>query len=110
MNDIKPRKPLQVKGRIWTPEILKSLTNIAVINQLVGRIDSGKAVPVLLRHYLALNGRFIGFSVNEQFQDSLDGLIVVDLRETPVKYLNRYLSKEGAQRFLEKWEKTDAVA
>lgn len=110
LNDIKPRKPLQVKGRIWTPEILASLTNIAVINQLVGRIDSGKAVPVLLRHYLALNGRFIGFSVNEQFQDSLDGLIVVDLRETPVKYLNRYLSKDGAQRFLQKWEKTNAVA
>ncbi|MEM6687485.1 MAG: tetratricopeptide repeat protein, partial [Bacteroidota bacterium] len=39
-----------------------------------------KAIPILIRHYLALNGRFISFTINNSFNDSIDGLILVDLR------------------------------
>ena len=37
------------------------------------------------------------------FNDSLDGLILVDLHKTPTKYLKRYLGKQGAANFLAKW-------
>lgn len=102
--NIRPVVPLKVKGRFWTRETLASVSTIAAINKLLGRCDPGKSIPILLRQYLALNGRFVCFSVNTGFNDSLDGLIIVDLRKTPVKYLNRYLGKEGAKHFLSLWE------
>ena len=74
------------------------------------RIDSGKTIPMLIRHYLSLNGRFASFTVNTNFNDSLDGLIIVDLRLTAQKYLSRYLGKEGAEEFLYKWDVYETVA
>ncbi len=103
LNDVRPLAPLKIKHRVWNRDLLKSLNNIAVINKLLGQCDPGRSIPVLLRQYLALNGRFVGFSVNHSFNDSLDGLILVDLRKTPMKYLQRYLGKEGSADFLNLW-------
>lgn len=107
---VRPQEPLKVSGKLWTPEILASLNNIAVINKLLGNLDRGKHMPILLRHYLALNGRFASFTVNKGFNHSLDGLIIVDLREAPDKYLNRYLGKEGSQLFLQRWSENAQAA
>ncbi len=100
---VRPRSPFQVSDKPWSAEILKSLNSIAIINKLLGNLDQGKRMPILLRHYLALNGRFASFTVNRGFNDSLDGLIFVDLRQAPDKYLNRYLGKEGTALFLQYW-------
>ena len=105
MQDVEPLVPLKIKGKIWTADMLTTLNKVAVINKLVGRCDPGKTLPTLLRHYLSLNGRFVCFTVNRQFSDSLDGLILVDLRQTPSKYLQRYLGKTGSQNFLEQWSR-----
>ena len=106
LEDVKPLVPLKVSGKVWTNEMLASLNHVSIVNKLIGRCDPGKALPTLLRHYLSLNGKFVCFSVNKVFNDSLDGLILVDLRQTPSKYLKRYLSKEGAANFLAKWNVT----
>lgn len=110
LNDVKPRTPLKVKGKVWSTKVLASLSNIAIINKLVGQCQPGKAIPIILRHYLALNGRFVCFSVNNSFNQSLDGLIIVDLRKTPEKYLNRYLGAQGSARFLAKWREHETAA
>jgi len=60
----------------------------------------GKPVPVLLKHYLKLNGRIIGFNVDEEFGGCLDGLIVVDLTKSDPRLLSAYLGEEGARGFL----------
>ena len=106
LEDVKPLVPLKVSGKIWTNDMLTSLNHVSIVNKLIGRCDPGKALPTLLRHYLSLNGKFVCFSVNKVFNDSLDGLILVDLRQTPSKYLKRYLSKDGAANFLAKWNVT----
>ncbi len=108
--NVRPRSPLHVEGKLWTPEILASLGNVAIINKLLGNLDRGKRIPILLRHYLALNGRFVSFTVNKGFNDSLDGLILVDLREAPDKYLNRYLGKNGRWSFLSRWNRESRAA
>lgn len=110
LSDVRPVAPLRVRGKVWSADVLASLSNITLINKLLGQCDPGKSVPILLRHYLALNGRFIGFSVNHSFNDSLDGLIVVDLRKTPAKYLQRYLGKAGSAAFTKQWRLDHAVA
>ncbi|MEJ2044348.1 MAG: GNAT family N-acyltransferase [Reinekea sp.] len=100
LENVKPMIPLKVKGKVWSAKMLASIRDISVFNKLVGQCDPGKSIPVLLRHYLALNGRFVGFSVNKGFNDSLDGLILVDLHKMPTRYLTRYLGKEGSTAYL----------
>jgi putative hemolysin len=104
LENVKPIVPLRVKGKTWSNRMLSSIRDISVFNKLVGQCDPGKTIPVLLRHYLALNGRFVGFSVNRGFNDSLDGLILVNLKEMPSRYLTRYLGKEGSTSYLKFWE------
>jgi len=57
-------------------------------------------VPVLLRQYLKLGGKLLGFNLDPEFSDALDGLIVVDLTKTEPRLLERYLGKGEAQEFL----------
>ncbi|PCJ48036.1 MAG: hemolysin [Gammaproteobacteria bacterium] len=110
LTSVKPKQPLSVDDKPWSDNMLDSLSNVPIINKLLGRIDSGKTIPMLIRHYLALNGRFASFTINSNFNHSLDGLIIVDLRLTPQKYLSRYLGKEGSERFLYKWDVYETVA
>jgi putative hemolysin len=61
----------------------------------------GKGLPVLLRQYCRLGAKLLGFSVDPQFAHALDGMIVVDLRNSERALLDRYMGKETAARFLE---------
>ena len=72
------------------------------VSGLVSDLEpDAKAVPVLLKHYLKLNGRLIAFNVDEAFGGCLDGLILVDLTRTDPKLLAAYMGDEGARTFLE---------
>lgn len=61
---------------------------------------TGPGIPVLLRQYLQLGGKLVGFGVDPSFGDTLDGLIVVDLTCTSRKLLDRYFGKAEAEQFL----------
>lgn len=102
-NQVKPRKPILNLDKIWTDEQIEKLSQIPIINKLVGQIQADKNIPTLIKYYLALNGQFVSFTVNEGFNNSLDGLIIVDLRNAPDKYLKRYISEEGLHNFKQKW-------
>jgi putative hemolysin len=70
-------------------------------DQLVARLEAdGKGIPVLLRQYLKLNARLIGVSVDPNFGDALDALMMVDLAAVQPAILFRYLGREQAARFL----------
>ncbi len=60
----------------------------------------GKGVPILLKHYAKLGGRMLGFNVDKDFSDVLDGLVLVDLRQTDRTALQRYLGEDGMGAFL----------
>jgi hypothetical protein len=71
------------------------------ISEVIRDIDRGvTGVPVLLRQYLKLGGKLVGFNVDRSFSDALDGLIVVDLTKTEPKLLERYLGRNEAKTFL----------
>jgi hypothetical protein len=61
---------------------------------------SREGIPVLLRQYLKLGGKLLGFSVDPEFSDALDGLILVDLTKTEPRLLERYLGRTEASQFL----------
>ncbi|MEY3667792.1 MAG: hypothetical protein RL572_1332 [Pseudomonadota bacterium] len=88
---VRPVAPFRYSRRFWSPESLQAVSSMNAINKLLGNAGTARKVPVLIRHYLALNGKFIEFSVNHHFSKALDGLILVDLRTAPQRYLKRYL-------------------
>ena len=61
--------------------------------------DDGKGVPVLIRQYLKAGGRVLGFSVDPSFSDTLDALILADLRSAPLPLLERCMGRREAQAF-----------
>ncbi|MDT8451994.1 MAG: GNAT family N-acyltransferase [Gammaproteobacteria bacterium] len=100
---VRPISPLSTQDRPWDRALMATLSSVAIINKLLGHSDAENRVPTLIRHYLSLNGKFIDFSLNHGFNEALDGLIMVDLRLAPQKYLDRYLGKPEAKSFLETW-------
>jgi len=73
------------------------------LSALVSGLEpDGKGAPVLLRHYLRLGGRVLGFSVDPDFGNALDCLILVDLRKTEPRVLRKYMSESTWARFQRK--------
>ena len=71
--------------------------DIDEISDLVQEIESGrKGIPILLKQYMKLSARILGFNVDPDFGDVLDGLMLVDLRQTPQHLIERFAGKEGA--------------
>jgi putative hemolysin len=78
-----------------------SPSSIEETNRMIARAEAdGKGVPILLRHYLKLNARLIGFNVDRDFGEALDALMMVDLTTVDRSILNRYLGSQEATRFL----------
>ena len=60
----------------------------------------GKSMPVLLRQYLKLNARALGFSVDPAFGHVLDALMAVDLTRVQPGILRRYFGDAGLASYL----------
>lgn len=103
---VKATNPLPaIKNLDWNNSLLNSLTDLQLLSKVIARIDEGKGVPVLLRQYLGLNGKFVSFNVDAEFNDALDGLIVVDLRKVESKTLGRYMGATEAEEYLQSHKK-----
>ncbi len=77
------------------------LKGLEDVSRFIAEIEADhKGMPILLRQYLKLGGRLLGFNVDPDFSDVLDVLVMVDLRETPAKTLARYMGRVGASTFL----------
>jgi putative hemolysin len=93
---IVPRKNFVVKPDKATDRkifIDVAENDINKIERIIMDIEPGYKIPVLLRKYLELNGRIIGFNIDPKFNDCLDGLLILDLYNTPPDYI-KSLSKE----------------
>jgi putative hemolysin len=74
---------------------------IGDVAALISEIEAGqKGVPILLKQYLRLGGKVLGFNRDVRFGDVIDGLVLVDLTQTGQKVLARYMGRQGAASFL----------
>ncbi|MGR5095804.1 lysophospholipid acyltransferase family protein [Vibrio maritimus] len=97
---IAPNPPKLEDAPSWNTHLLSALADMQLLSRVISRLDEGKGVPVLLRQYLSLNGKLVSFNVDPDFNNALDGLIVVDLRRVPLKSLSRYMGSEHAKQYL----------
>ncbi len=56
-------------------------------------IENNLTTPVLIKKYIQLNAKIIGFNIDPKFNDCLDGLMLLDLFDVPVNVIES-LSKE----------------
>jgi putative hemolysin len=61
--------------------------------------EDGKGLPILIKQYAKVGGRLVGFNLDRKFSDVVDGLVIVDLRQTDPSVLERYMGKEGYASF-----------
>ena len=97
-----PRRPFR-PARLWRWDyhsMCRALRDLDELAQPITDVETdGKGLPILLRQYAKVGGRMIGFNVDHKFSDTLDGLVVVDLRQTDPAVLERYMGREAVTRF-----------
>lgn len=94
LRPFKSRLPIHVKNQLH-------LANIEDLSSLISDLEiDGKGVPVLLKEYVKMGGKILGFNIDKDFGNVVDGLIMVDLLQTDTKLLERYMGKGGTATFL----------
>jgi putative hemolysin len=95
----RPFAPMLSASARGASEMLKDMDDL---DEAVSLIEGGRCgVPVLLKHYSRIGGRFAGFNLDPAFNNAVDGLVVVDLLKTPGRVLARYMGSEEARAFHE---------
>ncbi|HET6373632.1 MAG TPA: GNAT family N-acyltransferase [Candidatus Polarisedimenticolia bacterium] len=100
---IHPRnRPRLAPIRDWDPRLAGTVVkDLEDVDSLIREIETDhKSMPILLRQYLRLNGVLLGFNVDPEFGNVLDGLILVDLVNVDRMILSRYMGREGLDAFL----------
>ncbi len=74
--------------------IMENMSDINKLDQFIGDVDAlNTGLPVLLKKYIRLNAKIVGFNVDPKFNHCLDGLILLDVYDVP-KNVIESLSKE----------------
>lgn len=99
---VRPRSGLQRRlATFWQRKELADLSDVGAVSEVIGQLENGqRGVPILLRQYLKLGGLLLGFNLDRNFGDALDGLILVDLLQTDRTILQRYMGQEESREFL----------
>lgn len=105
-----PTLSQHVRGRVpirWRPprgwnnkNCAGLLSDLEEVSALIADIESERdGVPILLKQYLRLGGKALGFNLDRHFAEALDVLLLVDLVQVRPPVLGRYLGESGLQRF-----------
>jgi len=96
---VTPRRPFRIH-KAYIDHPCCGFSQFEDISMLITEVEQDqKGVPVLIKHYLKLNGRFVGFNVDPTFSNVVDGLVVVDLARTEERSLRRFMGPEGYAAF-----------
>jgi putative hemolysin len=99
---IEPRRPFRpgLLQRWDCRAMCRALRDLDELSEPITDVEAdGKGLPILLRQYAKIGGKLLGFNVDRKFSNVLDGLVVVDLRQTDAGVLDRYMGREAAQSF-----------
>lgn len=86
---------------LTTPSDLSAVVSDAEVD--------GKGLPVLLREYLKLGGKFLGFNLDHEFSNVIDGLVVVDLMQTDRRVLQFYMGRPPLDAFVDYHTERDTI-
>jgi hypothetical protein len=92
---VRPRTRYNVQGfNVDEEVILENADDLNKFDRFIKEMEPNDyTMPVLLKRYLKINGRIIGFNLDPKFNDALDGMLVLDLFDVPMETIAS-LSKE----------------
>ncbi|MDP4189109.1 MAG: hypothetical protein Q8905_13750 [Bacteroidota bacterium] len=65
--------------------------DMGLIDRVIKDVESTHlGIPVLLKKYLQLNGKIACFNVDPKFNDSLDGFLILDIKEIPQNMISSF--------------------
>jgi putative hemolysin len=92
---VRPRNPVRDLEADTGPQP----TDLRSLEQWVDEMENGRlGLPPLVKHYTRLGARVLAFNRDPDFNDTVDALILLDLRQAPALLLKRYLDKEDMER------------
>uniref|UniRef100_A0A831ZZ51 Lysophospholipid acyltransferase family protein n=1 Tax=Desulfacinum infernum TaxID=35837 RepID=A0A831ZZ51_9BACT len=100
---VRARRPWRrMPSMPWNARTLcRDLADLDLFSELIAAIEKReRTLPVLLRQYIKLGGKVLGFNVDPDFSDVLDALVVVDLALADPLLLEKTMGREAAHRFL----------
>lgn len=59
------------------------------LSRILRFLERGTGLPMLIKHYIELSGRFVAFNVDADFNEALDGLVFVRSQDIPKKLRER---------------------
>ncbi len=66
------------------PTLIERLESTSLVDKIVSDIEKDeRSMPVLIKKYLQLGSKVVGFNVDHDFCDALDALMFLDLEEVP---------------------------
>jgi putative hemolysin len=95
--NIRPSKKFRVslKNRKNNEQILNDIgNNLKALDIYINEYQNGYSLPILMKKYLKMNGKIIGFNIDADFNNCLDGLMIVNLSDIPLEIINN-LSKSS---------------
>ncbi len=89
---IKARKPFKVKYKDISKTLLDVHKNsLKDIDELIEELEPfGLKIPVLLKKYLGQNAKIIGFNLDPNFNNCLDGLVLLDFAMIPSQTIRKF--------------------
>ncbi len=80
-----PRNGVRALGRpVVEAALIRGVRSDEEIDKLIRDVEpTGQGMPVLMKKYLQLGGRVMGFNVDPLFGDALDAMLILDLCDVP---------------------------
>ncbi|MCO5113603.1 MAG: lysophospholipid acyltransferase family protein [Bdellovibrionaceae bacterium] len=101
-----PAIPFDYESSLTDEEIRLILNNIQDVSELSKIIsdieEDHKHIPVLVYRYAELGAKYLCFSVDPDFGNTLDGFITVKIKDIPREQIKKYLAEEQLDRFYQR--------
>ena len=80
-----PRNGVRALGRpVVEAALIRGIRSDEEIDKLIRDVEpTGQGMPVLMKKYLQLGGRVMGFNVDPLLGDALDAMLILDLCDVP---------------------------
>jgi putative hemolysin len=99
---VKPRNPARFppSKELDNQHFIANLKDLEELSAIIADIeDPGQGIPILLKQYLKLESKAVGWNVDPDFGNALDCLMVTNLLASDARTMTRYQGKEGYESF-----------
>ena len=105
---VNPRKKFKISSKLRNKNksILENVEdNIRTLDLYISEIQPSLSIPVLMKKYLQMNGKIIGFNIDPEFNDCLDCLMIVNIADIPFEMLDNLAKEFEEQKVMERFKK-----